>query len=269
MTLLVAGADRVDAGKTTFSAGLIAYADAVGFKPRAGNDWWFHHDDCLTALEASSLYGSDARTLVDAAPGEFRPETINPIHRLWQPTPGDGPGLLGQGDREFILDRAGDAYVCNGRATVPDRVRERLPLANATVVDSVEQLNAAIERHHLPTLADLAETIQTTERAVVESYGDVARPIRGVEFAAVVVVEPGRVRLYEGDRYRKACTVATGGSSPLEGQLEESVSGVTELIDPIETARTVPLDRHTRADPAQIAEAYDQIYRRVLETAGW
>ncbi len=40
MKLLVAGGDRVDAGKTTFSTGLLARTDAVGFKPRAGNDYW-------------------------------------------------------------------------------------------------------------------------------------------------------------------------------------------------------------------------------------
>lgn len=45
MTLLVAGSERVDAGKTTFALGLIASLDGVGFKPRAGNDYWFHHDD--------------------------------------------------------------------------------------------------------------------------------------------------------------------------------------------------------------------------------
>ncbi len=269
MTLLVAGADRVDAGKTTVSAGLIAYADAVGFKPRAGNDWWFHHDDCLRALGESSLYGGDARALVAAAPGELRPEAINPIHRLWRPAPGGGSGLLGQDDREFVLDRVGDAYVRNARASVPDRVREALPIADATAVDSVEELNAAIERYHLPALEGLSRTIEATDRAVVESYGDVARPIRDLAPAAVAVVEPGRVRLYDGDRYADACTIASGGASPLTGQLEESVSGVIELIDPIETFQTTPLDRRTREDPDRIAAAYDRVYRRLLAAADW
>jgi predicted P-loop ATPase/GTPase len=38
MTVLVAGAHEVDAGKTTVSTGLLARTGAVGFKPRAGND---------------------------------------------------------------------------------------------------------------------------------------------------------------------------------------------------------------------------------------
>jgi Predicted P-loop ATPase/GTPase len=269
MTLLVVGADRVDAGKTTFTTGLIAYTDAVGFKPRAGNDWWFHHDDCHTALDASSLYGADARKIVAAAPGDLAPEMINPVHRLWRPAPAPGPGLLGQDGQEFLLDRAGDRYVLNGQATLPSRLSEQLPLANAVVVESVTELNAAIEQLHLPALDALKRTIKTTDRAVVESYGDVARPVQGLAPTAVAVVEPKRVRVYDGHRYGQACQVATGASSPLEGQLEESVSAVTELIDPATTVETMPLRAATRAEPAAIADAYERVYRRVLDVAGW
>lgn len=53
MTLLVAGGAQVDAGKTTVSAGLVARTGAVGFKPRAGNDYWFHHEGLL-AVAADS-----------------------------------------------------------------------------------------------------------------------------------------------------------------------------------------------------------------------
>lgn len=269
MTLLVVGADRVDAGKTTFTTGLIAHADAVGFKPRAGNNWWFHHDDCHAALDASSLYGGDARKLVAAAPGNLAPEIINPVHRLWRPAPGPGTGLLGQDDQEFLLDRAGDRYVRNGQATLPSRLVDQLPLADAVVVESVAELNAAIEQLHLPALDALGRTIETTDRAVVESYGDVARPIQGLAPTVVAAVEPGRVRLYNGDRYGQACQVATGASSPLEGQLEESVSAVTELIDPVATVETTPLRAATRSEPAAVADAYDRVYQRVLDVAGW
>src|SRR6056297_92746 len=64
MKLLVAGDARVDAGKTTFAAGLLAsLSDVVGFKPRAGNDYWFDHDDVATALAEGRLYGKDIATL--------------------------------------------------------------------------------------------------------------------------------------------------------------------------------------------------------------
>ncbi len=67
MTILVAGSDRVDAGKTTFTVGLLAHHDAVGFKPRAGNDFWFDHDDAKRALSEGRLYGKDAKRLAARA----------------------------------------------------------------------------------------------------------------------------------------------------------------------------------------------------------
>jgi predicted P-loop ATPase/GTPase len=54
-TYLVAGARDVDAGKTTFSVGLLARLGGVGVKPRAGNDVRFHHDDYRRAIETGRL----------------------------------------------------------------------------------------------------------------------------------------------------------------------------------------------------------------------
>jgi len=57
LVILVAGGARVDAGKTTFSTGLVAdlaarAGDAVGVKPRAGNDYWYDHDDYRIGSQA-------------------------------------------------------------------------------------------------------------------------------------------------------------------------------------------------------------------------
>jgi len=62
LVILVAGGARVDAGKTTFSTGLVAdlaarAGDAVGVKPRAGNDYWYDHDDYRIASDSGRLYG--------------------------------------------------------------------------------------------------------------------------------------------------------------------------------------------------------------------
>jgi len=269
MTLLVAGGSRVDAGKTTFSAGLVAHAGAVGFKPRAGNDYWYDHDDYRRAVGEGSLYGKDARRLAAASPGQLAPEDINPVHRLWIPSPGAGTGLLGQGDRSFLVDRVRDGYVVNGTVELPDDVRDGLPLSDAAVVRTVEELNAAIQQSHLRALEALERTIEGADRAVVESYADVARPIQTVEPDAVAVVEPRRVRIFDGSRYLKGCQIATGGSTPLEGQLEERVSDVTDLIDPVETVELPPLPKGVRSEPDAVAAAYEQAYDRLLDAAGW
>jgi predicted P-loop ATPase/GTPase len=266
MKLLVAGAKRVDAGKTTIATGLVAHTRAVGFKPRAGNDYWFDHDDCRAALDAGRLYGKDARRLAGASPGRFEPEDLNPIHRLWRPAPGPGTGLLGKPDLEFLVDRIGDTYVINGTVEVPDPVRAGLDLDGATVVESVEALNDATEALHLPAQRELTAAVDRTDRAVVESYGDVALPSAGFEPDAVVVVEPRRLRCYEGDRYVKACDVAPRGRR--DGTLEQRVDAVVDLLEPAWSRSTAPLAAETRADPAAVANAYDDAFEAIERTAG-
>ena len=265
MRLLVAGAKQVDAGKTTFSTGLLARTGAHGFKPRAGNDYWFDHDDYLAAVTAGRLYGKDARRLADASPDDPTPEAINPLHRLWRPSPGTGKGILGREDREFVIDRVGTEWVVNGTVSVPAEAREFLPLEDATVVDSLPDLNAVMDNRHLPALEALAEKIRDLDPVVIEAYGDVARPIQGLAVDAVAVVEPGRMRAYPGDRFDKACAVASGsGVRPTEGSLETVVPDVIELLEAKETVSLPALPGEVQSDPATVADAYAGAYDALL-----
>jgi predicted P-loop ATPase/GTPase len=267
MTLLVVGGDRVDAGKTTFAAGLTAFLGTTAFKPRAGNDYWFDHDDARHALAGNRLYGKDAARLAEASAGELTPEELNPLHRLWRPAPRPGTGLLGNSDREFVIDRVGETYVYNGTVELPSLVREELPVEQALAVSSIAEFNEVMETHHLSALDRVTARIERTTQPVVESYGDVARPLRNVEPAAVACVEPRRARIYRGDRYAKACSVASGGSR--EGQLETRVESVSELIEPVASATLDPLPSARREDPRSIAsaDAYAEAYEALIGTA--
>ncbi|WP_435178853.1 ATPase [Halorussus sp. AFM4] len=270
MRILVAGGDRVDAGKTTFSTGLLDRLDGVGFKPRAGNDYWFDHDDYHRAVADGRLYGKDAKRLAAASAGEYDPEDVNPVHRLWRPSPGPDTGLVGQAHREFVLDRVGESFVVNAGADVPESARRELPLDDAPAVESVEQLDQITRKLHLPMFEGFADRIrdveaQTGRPTVVESYADVALPIRGLDFDAVAVVEPGRMRAYDGDRFLKACEVA--GGSPRDGQLEVHTTDVTELAEPKATARLSALPDDDRRDPAAVARAYEGAYADLLAVA--
>jgi len=265
VTLLVAGARSVDAGKTTFSTGLVARLGTTGFKPRAGNDRWFDHDDYRLAVERGRLYGKDAKRLAAASEGRPAPEEVNPVHRLWQPAPGPGTGLLGRTDREFLLDRVGDRYVVNGRAELPGLVREHLPVADAGVVDALAAANEVMGQLHLGAVRGLTEDVEAAAPGVVESYGDVALPLRTVGFDAVAVVEPRRARVYDGDRYEKAHRVAAGG--PREGQLEEPVTDVVGPLEPAATVELPPLGSDERHDPAAVARAYGDAYDELLAVA--
>jgi predicted P-loop ATPase/GTPase len=269
MRLLVAGADRVDAGKTTFTTGLVHELGAVGFKPRAGNDYWFHHDDYRRVVEQGRLYGGDARRLAAASEGAFDPEELNPVHRLWMPTP-DATGVLGQADKQFVADRVTDPdgtdrYVVNGNVDVPESAREHLPLGDAPVVERLPEFNDLMARWHAPRLSAFADRIRAADRAVVESYGDVANPLGDVAVDAVAVVEPTRVRVYDGERYLRACEAA--GGSARGGQLEEEVGQVVSLLDPVARTDLPALDSEERADPATVARAYDHSYDALLAAA--
>ncbi|WP_254822359.1 ATPase [Haloglomus halophilum] len=272
MQLLVAGGDRVDAGKTTFSVGLLAETGATGYKPRAGNDYWFDHDDYRRAVDDGRLYGKDAKRLAAAAPGDHRPEAINPVHRLWTPAPGAGKGLLGQDEREFLVDRVGGmapdedpSFVVNATADLPDGLAERLPLEDARRVTDLDEANAAMADLHRPAMDAIGEAVVTADRAVVESYADIARPLEGFEPDAVAVVEPRRARIYDGERYANACEVASGSAH--EGRLEERVAHVIELLEPRARVALPALTGAERDDPDTVAEAYGPAYEALLATA--
>jgi len=269
MNVLVVGADRVDAGKTTFSTGLLDRIGATGYKPRAGNDYWFDHDDCLTALAQGRLYGKDARRLANASAEPSRPEPINPVHRLWQPARGPGPGLIGRDDREFVVDRVGDDFVVNESAAVPERVRDTLPLEDATVVDSLPALNRLTRDRYFPAFERLLDSIRDEHRVVVESYGDVASPLANASYDAVAVVEPGRARVYDGDGWTTACDVTAGraGTDPGAGSLEQRVGDVVGHLSTVANVDLPPLTAAERTDPAAVADAYEVAYDAVIAAA--
>ncbi|EMA64137.1 hypothetical protein [Halorubrum kocurii] len=289
--ILVAGGARVDAGKTTFSTGLVASladrtGDAVGVKPRAGNDYWYDHDDFRIASDAGRLYGKDARRLAAAStrplaavggrasPEAIAPESINPVHRLWRPTP-DRTGMLGDADRTFLCDRVttedGSRFVVNGAAEaaglLPDCLADRLPLGAATRVDDVAAFNDVMAADYLPSFERLAARVATTAvPVVVESYADIAGPLPRdgpVEPDAVAVVDPGRARVYAGDRYAKARAVASG--SPREGTMEEHTGTVAEMIEPLATVDLPALSGNERGDPNRVAERYEPAYEAVVD----
>ena len=291
-TFLVAGDTRVDAGKTTFSTGLLAYlagdeshTAAVGVKPRAGNDYWFDHDDVRISTGSGRLYGKDARRLatastrpLDPSQEAIAPEAINPVHRLWRPTPGR-TGMLGDSNRTFLCDRVttpdGSRFVVNGVAEaeglIPELLGDRLPLSNATRVDDIAAFNELMADVYVPAFNRLADRIgRASVPVVIESYADVAAPLSiggdaPVAIDAVATVAPGRVRIYAGDRYAKARQVASG--SAREGTLEEHTDAVTEMIEPLATVGVPALSGEERGRSETVAERYAAAYEALVDAA--
>jgi predicted P-loop ATPase/GTPase len=265
MKILVAGSAEVDAGKTTFTTGLIERTGVRGYKPRAGNGYWYDQDDYRRAVDEGRLYGKDAKKIA-AANGSTRPESINPVHRLWLPTPGRGKGILGRDGRRFLFDRvtldSEDTYVVNGRTEIPPAAERAFPLGSSPSVESLSELNGLMAEHHAPALDALAEEIEGRDGAIVESYADIARPLSAFVPDAVAVVEPRRCRIYDGDRYAKSCEVASGSAH--EGRLEERVESVVGLLDPDGSITLPALSSEERSDRAVVADAYEEAYDALL-----
>jgi len=120
-------------------------------------------------------------------------------------------------------------------------------------------------RLHRRALDGAADRIASADRAVVESYADIARPLAGFEPDAVAVVEPGRARLYDGERYANACSVASGSAQ--EGRLEERVGTVLELVEPRARVSLPPLTGDRQADAGAIVDAYEPAYEALIATA--
>jgi predicted P-loop ATPase/GTPase len=270
MKLLVAGSAEVDAGKTTFTTGLIERTGVRGYKPRAGNGYWYDQDDYRRAVEEGHLYGKDAKLIAAANDASTRPESINPVHRLWLPTPGRGKGVLGRDGRRFLLDRVttetgSDIHVINGTVEIPPAARRAFPLDSAPTVESLSALNELMAEHHAPALSVLGEEIAGREAAIVESYANIAEPLSEFVPDAVAVVEPRRCRVYDGERYARACEVASGSAH--EGRLEERVEAVINLLEPRASITLPALSSDERDDLAVVANAYEDAYDELLAVA--
>ncbi|MFW6382867.1 MAG: ATPase, partial [Haloferacaceae archaeon] len=153
---------------------------------------------------------------------------------------------------------------------LPDPIRDGLPVSDARRVDSIEGFNEAMARLHLPALARLTERLARVARerpVVIESYGDVAVPLRrlgeAVDLDAVAAVAPTRVRVYRGDRWLRAREVTSG--SPRDGRLEERTGRVAEMVEPVATRPLPALPGRLRRDPGAIAGSYADAYDAVLE----
>jgi len=120
---------------------------------------------------------------------------------------------------------------------------------------------------YLPAFDRLAARVAAASvPVVVESYADIAGPLPRdgpVKPDAVAVVDPGRARIYAGDRYAKARAVASG--SPREGTMEEHTGTVTEMIEPLATVDLPALSGDERGDPERVTERYGPAYEMLID----
>jgi len=263
-SILVVGLREKDAGKTTLALALISHLkDAgfkvCGFKPKAGNNFWYDYDVVCEALSQGRLYGKDAKLLTQASGVSLPEEVVNPIHRLWideslQAGPNGLPGFLA--DRVTLPETGRGFFLtlnmpmlrryadCSGLlATLRNSARL------VAEVQSLKELNRAVSEFYSQAVRAAYGQVSRYEVLVVESYSDVAMPWEGLEnLEAIFGVEPWRLCLYEPERYLTAVRMI----SQVRQDIEVTANQVCRLVKPLAEVRLKPSTEAIEALKAQV-----------------
>ncbi len=244
MNILCTGLREKESGKSTLTLSLIDYFQELGkgvcgFKPKSGNNIWYHWKRVKESLEKGTLYGRDAEEYYKRCSGQIPITTINPVHRLWMPS-FDASYL--DGIPTFILDRITikekQTIALNTNVDYPIDRRYFNKLLNRSEVIKIrkradlESLTSLYERADEWAMKTLSNEVETV---LCESYTNVGLPWNTIsDLDYVFVTEPFKIEIYSGERYLKASRVVS--SLIIELKTEE----IIEPIEPIETIRIPP-----------------------------
>ena len=244
MRILCAGLREKDSGKSTLTLSLIKYfkeqnIKVCGFKPKSGNNIWYHWKRVKEGLDKGTLYGRDAAKYFNKCNGKVPITTINPVHRLWMPS---FNGSYLEGVPNFIMDR----ITIEERQIVALNTKVKTPIDNShfkKLLDNSEIIKIN-EREDLESLTELYEKADEwgimslsdkVETIVCESYTNVGLPWNSIsDLDYVFVTAPFKIDIYDGERYLKASEYV---SSIL---MEQKTEEIIEPISPIESIKVPP-----------------------------
>jgi len=265
MRILVAGLLPHDSGKTTVTLSLISEAMRRGLdlgvsKPISGFNGWSQYRFLEESLRLGILVGEDLYRLHRAARSRDPIEAEGPVVILLAPPdPADMEWRV-ISYKETVYDssrqtliaritscRGGEpisAYLYNtghARRTHPSlrTLAEKL-LENSEHVEAEAGVIEEILGYEAAINADtcLEQIMKNHENMVIESYNDAAAPTSlSLQAEAALIVAPGRVALYRGDRYAKAVNVVRGMRNPWQ----VVCSSIVDLVKPEKHLRTTPL----------------------------
>jgi len=250
--VLVVGFREVDSGKTTVALALIRYLrengiDACGFKPKAGNSIWYDFDIVYEALMQGRLYGKDAALLKRESQTELPEEVISPVHRLWCVLPADYEAITLEvphfiADRVTICKNNYEHYVIVNKALpfkhdAENLINKLCQKATAVIyVTGPNDLNEVSGFYDEATDKAYEVISRRHDLIIYESYSDNALPWSGINgrIDLILGVEPGRIHVYDPDRYFLALQL-------LEGfRREITVNRIRGLIKPLKTIKVPP-----------------------------
>jgi predicted P-loop ATPase/GTPase len=244
MKILCTGLKEIKSGKTTLGLSLINYLkiegeSVCGFKPKAGNNIWYHWNTVKNSLKEGTIYGLDVQKYYDACDGAIPITTLNPIHRLWVP---ESQHLVWEGIPNFLLDR----ITVNKKQYIIINTHCKYPVKkeyfNKVFINS-EQITIST-REELNQITNLYEKADEWALSVIsekfnsiicESYTDIGLPWTGItNLDYVFVVEPFKIYIYDGIRYLNAAKIVSSIS------IEQKTEEIIEPIKPIKCIEIPP-----------------------------
>lgn len=248
MRVLCAGLREKDSGKSTLTLSLIEYfkernIKVCGFKPKSGNNIWYHWKRVKEGLDKGTLYGRDAAKYYNKCNGQIPITTINPVHRLWMPSFNNS---YQESIPNFILDRItveGKQIVAlNTNVDIPidwahfDKLMENSEVIKIRTREDLENLTELYEEGDQWAWSFLSKEVETI---VCESYTNVGLPWNSIsDLDYVLVVEPFKIDIYDGERYIKASKFV---SSIL---MEQKTCEIIEPIKPLESIKVPPFSNN-------------------------
>lgn len=246
VNFLISGIKEVSAGKTTIARALIRLfnekeLEVSGFKPRSGNNIWYHWKLVKEGLKRGTIFSKDAKFIREEMNEKIPLTLINPVHRLWTPGNKKSPW---SSLPHFLLDRITlkekQYVILNQKQQLPVKKKyfENLfEQSEILKVSTRDDLQNYTKLYNEATFQAEKSISKSFKNVIYESYSDIALPFRGISHLDFVFVsQPFQIDIYKGERYLKALELTS--SLPVE----QSTDNVIESIKPIHTLEVTPFD---------------------------
>jgi len=248
MKILCVGLRDYKSGKTTLALALMRLykekgIQVCGFKPKSGNNLWYHWKSVKDAIMKGTLYGRDAKKLYEEMELEKVQDVpvtlINPVHRLWMPNMNE---ISFGGLPHFILDRITiedqQIIAINNHAECPI---DKKYFQNLLSKSEIIRINNREDLQELTGLYEKADKIAETQLTkqfntiICESYADIGLPWNDIEdIDYVFTIKPFFLEIYEGERYIQSSKVISTLS------IEQKTEDIIEPIKPLREIKIPP-----------------------------
>ena len=274
LKILVVGLLRYDSGKTSTVLSIIREAKNRGFdigvsKPISGFDAWSQFKYVLKSMELGVLVGEDLTLLYGEASPNEPVEVVGPLVMLLAPPDPEAyswrlstyTALTSSTVDQVTVIRVTKCseekhytshyMVEENIAHTPSAMKDMLYKLVGVLKPKPENVGKSFveELFREDTISGIDECVRNVmmnyDLVVVESYNDAAAPtLSSTNVDVVVAVGPGKIALYNGERYRRALSLV----GEIRNPLATTTSEVLSLVKPAKTinARPVVDPKHAR-----------------------